>query len=53
MDWTSSRRHVTRLMAAFGLEDADIHVQNRGLRYPVADTMVTAPHGPHTSTAIA
>ncbi len=44
---------IARLMAAFGLEDADIHVQNRGLRYPAADTMATAPRGPHTSTAIA
>ena len=26
-----------RLMAAFGLEDADVHVQERGLRYPVQD----------------
>lgn len=28
---------VARLMAAFGLVDADVYVQDRGLRYPVAD----------------
>jgi S-adenosylmethionine decarboxylase len=28
---------VARLMAAFGLVDADVYVQDRGLRYPAAD----------------
>lgn len=28
---------VTRLSAAFGLSDVEVHVQRRGLRYPAAD----------------
>ncbi|MFV0385583.1 S-adenosylmethionine decarboxylase, partial [Paracoccus sp. (in: a-proteobacteria)] len=30
---------TSRLMDAFQLEDADIYVQERGLRYPVADIL--------------
>ena len=29
-----------RLIAAFGINDADVFLQNRGLRYPVADIQV-------------
>lgn len=28
---------TARLMTAFGLKDADVHVQDRGLRYPAED----------------
>lgn len=29
-----------RLIAAFGINDADVFLQNRGLRYPVANIQV-------------
>ncbi len=37
---------IARLMAAFRLRDADVYVQERGLRYPAEDLEIGAVPGP-------
>ena len=50
-DTLNDKAFCKRLTDAFGIEDADIYIQERGVRYPAADLDVSAPLPNSTFTA--